>query len=93
MLFLANLQIKILVQWSVHLHPHHRPCLPTTPSHVGQKEVSTQDTCCWIACYFSRPTGPDLARGGVGVSEDRTCRAGVGAQNFLCFTHLQVGHQ
>lgn len=31
----------------------------------GQKEVSTQQARCWISCYFSRPTRPNLAQDGV----------------------------
>lgn len=71
------------------------PCPPPHGAHPtwGQKEVSTRHTRCWIGCYFSRPTGPDLAQGGVGGSGDRTCREEGGGRIFLCFIHLQVGHQ
>lgn len=81
--------LKLLTQpGSVHLSSsvsHHISPSPRRLSHAGQKEVTTQYARCWIGCYFSRPTGPDPARGGGGGSGDRTCRAGWGGQNFPVF--------
>lgn len=68
--------------------PHLPPCL--SRSHGARPLVGTEGSehtasRCWISCYFSRPTGPQPARVGVGGSGDRTCRAGVGGQNFPVF--------
>jgi hypothetical protein len=70
-------------------------CLPFPrgASLWEQKEVSTQHARCWIGCYFSRPSGPNPAQGGVGGTLG-TGHAGLGeGQNFLYFIHLQLGHQ
>lgn len=46
---------------TLHVSPHHGGACPMW----GQKEVSTQQARCWISCYFSRPTRPNLAQDGV----------------------------
>lgn len=68
--------------------PHLPPCLchphGARPGW-GQKEVSTQHARCWIGCYFSRPTGPDPARGGGGGLWGQDMQGRGGGQNFPVF--------
>lgn len=85
--------LKLFIQARVQL-PVQPPLPPSTlspPPHGacptrGQKEVSTQHARCWIGCYFSRPTGPDPARGGGGGLWGQDMQGGVGGgQNFPVF--------
>lgn len=77
-------------------------CSPSPPSVSrhhgacpmwGQKEVSTQQARCWIGCYFSRPTRPNLAQDGVRALWGQDMQVWGGGQNFLYLIHLQLDHQ
>lgn len=93
MLYLAKPWIKTPYP---SLCPSTSPAPQPTSHHVSpppdgawpmcrQKEVSTQHARCWIGCYFSRPTGPDLARGGGGGLWGQDMQGGWAGQNFPVF--------
>lgn len=81
MLFLANLQIKILVQacvqWSVHLHPHHRPSPPhdAIPCGTEGSEHTGHPLLDWLLFLPSHGTRPGP---GWGWGALRTGHAGLG---------------
>lgn len=90
--------IKILFQVCVYLLSPLPPVSPVTSAHGacpmwGQKEVSTQQARCWIGCYFSRPTTPNLAQDGVWALWGQDMQVWGRGQNFLYLIHLQVDHQ